>query len=151
MGRRKGSKNKVKSEKSEIKKVKKVKKSLKNSDSSDSSDSPKKKGRPVGSKNNVKDPEIIPEKKIRAYKLLGYCSKCKTMITKKDLESPRIFNCPGCKKRANTGKLKAEYNITKAKSKREYLNTTIHVNYDVTASAKTIIPQELINNDGDDS
>ena len=82
---------------------------------------PKKRGRPKGSRNKTVKAikaDDIDLSNVKIGKLLGYCPKCKGMLSNKDLESPRIFICPTCSKRARTNKI-----INKPKKKgKEYQN-----------------------------
>jgi DNA-directed RNA polymerase subunit M/transcription elongation factor TFIIS len=73
----------------------------------------------------IKYPEVKP------VKFLGYCNKCFCQVMKTDLESIRVFVCPSCGNRSQLNKLKKTRSATedKPKSKKEYLENTLHVNY----------------------
>lgn len=105
-GRPKGSKTKIKKPK-KIKEIKKLKR-----------------GRPKklkDSKSFTELPEIpIP----KAYKFIGYCSKCYTMISSNDLISKLIYICVSCGKRAHIKILKnKKLDSNKFQSKKDYLKT----------------------------
>ena len=68
--------------------------------------------------------EVTDEK---SGKVLGYCPKCKFLIASCDLESPCIFVCSSCGKRARTNKLRKELEKKpEYKSKKEYFAATIN-------------------------
>ena len=108
-GRPKGSKNKV----TKVKAVKAVK---------------GKRGRPRKVTKDLCTEYIKPPK---SYKFLGYCPKCNFIISKKELVLKTIFLCESCGKRATVKKLRRESKASGdvPKSKKEYLQKTIHVNY----------------------
>lgn len=90
----------------------------------------------------------IVEKKVfpvvKAVKFLGYC-RCEFMITTKELLSKFIFECPGCGKRNRTSKLKKALKVEdKPKTKKEYLESTIHAPYvSMSTHDENIDPKSL--------
>ena len=113
----------------------------------------KKRGRPKGSKNKkskkkvLKKIEDIEEYKVpKSYKFLGYCPKCKGMISERDLESRFIFICPcGCRKRTKYLR-KAIRGKEKVSSKEEYLKNAIKKSKQIESKHKieTNIPEAKI-------
>ena len=141
MGRRKGSKNKVKrsgkakkvKKPGKIKKPQKIKKIKKTGNG--------KRGRPKGSKNksrkkldsipdiNQEEENYVPPK---SHKVLGACPvrQCSFVIGSLDLESKYVFVCPSCGKRARTNKLKEiRRQEDLPTSKKEYLSSTINAKH----------------------
>ena len=139
----------MRTRKSKTKKTKKTKKPKKGK---------KKLGRPKGSKNKkpkktqkrkltkstkkikkikkIKKKELLgedgkPYKPPRSYKMLGYCPKCKGMISTKDLISKYIYVCASCNKRARTNTIRKTQRSTqeKPKSKKEYIESTVNAEY----------------------
>lgn len=87
----------------------------------------RKRGRPKGKK-KVNVPAIVYDmSKVKITKFLGYCPKCKFMISKKELVSKLVFLCPACNKKDRVTKLLKETGSEKPKSKKEYLQSTVHV------------------------
>jgi len=87
----------------------------------------KKRGRP---KNVVAPLPEIPVIKTTKIKFKGYCPRCKFMITKHEMVSKKIFECPSCGKRATVSKLKKEIrNEFKPSTKKEYLESIINHNH----------------------
>ncbi len=83
-------------------------------------------GRPKGSK---KAPtESYDMSNVKRYKFLGYC-KCQALISTKELVKKFIYECPACGKRARIKKLLKEIVREKAKTKKEYLDNTIHATH----------------------
>lgn len=78
---------------------------------------------------------IIPDLS-KKYKFLGYCKKCKGMVTKKELVSKFVYVCSVCGKRDRVNTLLKEVVREIMGSKREYLNDTIrHTNASHTLNA----------------
>ena len=121
-------------------------------------------GRPKGSKNKVKVESGIKRgpgrpKALRklstecenyqtpkSFKFLGYCNKCKAMVSSNDLESKFIWKCPCCGKKARTSQLKVDNQKTptEAMSQHQYLNeTNIRVGDDVSVYVPCIDMSEL--------
>jgi hypothetical protein len=89
----------------------------------------KRRGRPKNIVAAKEEAVLIPTKKSS---FIGYCNRCFTIISSLDLESPQIFNCLSCGKRANINKLKKEVKREKYESKKEYL-ATVHSCYNYEA------------------
>lgn len=101
----------------------------------------RKRGRPkkvYEAAKKIEYPEVKP------VKFLGYC-KCGFMITKKELVSKFIYLCPLCEKRNRISKLKDEKKseIEKPKTKKEYLENIIHVQYVAADHDDHIDPNHL--------
>jgi len=114
-------------------------------------------GRPKGSKNKVKVESVIKRgpgrpKALRklstecknyqtpkSFKFLGYCNKCRTMVSSNDLESKFIWKCPCCGKKARTSQLKIDNKKMPIEfmSQHQYLNET---NIKVGDDASVYVP-----------
>jgi len=130
LGRPKVSK-KVKKPK-KIKKIKKKKlgrpKGSKKVKKTTVSKMPKKRGRPSGSRNKNSSLALLnkPEHELpKAYRLMGYCSKCNLMVGSHDLVSKFIYVCSGCNKRASIKTLKDKRKTSTYKNKQEYLDVAV--------------------------
>ena len=66
-----------------------------------------------------------PESNCKSIKFLGYCPKCKFLISKKELVSKKLFQCPSCEKRARTNRLLKESG-SEPLTRKEYLETMVH-------------------------
>ncbi len=83
-------------------------------------------GRPKGSLKKKVSTESYDMSNVKKFKFLGYCKGCQMLIATKDLVSKFIYLCPGCGKRTRIKKLLKEIVKEKPKSKKEYLDSTIH-------------------------
>jgi predicted RNA-binding Zn-ribbon protein involved in translation (DUF1610 family) len=107
MGRRKGSKNNT---------HRKIHKKVKG-----------RRGRPKGpAKKKAAPTELHDMSNVKTYKFLGFCKKCEFQISKKELVSKTIYECPSCGKKDKISKLIKKLSTEKPKSKKEYLESTIH-------------------------
>ena len=81
----------------------------------------------------------------KSFKFLGYCNKCKAMISSNDLESKFIWKCPCCGKKARTNRLKTDKKIPiESMSQHRYLNeTNISVGNDISVYVPSIDMSEL--------
>lgn len=110
MGRPKGSKNKV--HKKKLGRPRKCRR-----------------GRPKGTTKKVVCTESYDMSKVKKFKFLGYCKKCEALISSKELVKKTIYECPCCHKRDRVTRLLNELEREKPKSKKEYLDSTIHASH----------------------
>ena len=91
----------------------------------------RKRGRPKGSKAKT---QIIPVEtydmsNVKTLKFLGYCPKCKGLVTTKELTSKFVYVCSSCNEQGRIKKLLREVITDRPTSKKEYLSNTIHANH----------------------
>lgn len=86
----------------------------------------RKRGRP---KKIVISPPPPEPSNVKKLKFIGFCSKCKGIIGKTDLESKFIFLCPSCGKRDRVKTLKKETGNRPA-SRKEFMDPGSLVNAD---------------------
>ena len=98
----------------------------------------RKRGRPKNPKPTTGYVKIVyPE--VKSVKFLGFCS-CGALIIEKDLNSAKTYICPSCSKQVLVKKLKKEKeNIDRPKSKKEYLEAVLRVNYADSNNAPEVI------------
>ena len=88
----------------------------------------KKRGRPKKTK-VIKEAVVYDMSKVKSYKFLGYCKKCSSLITEKEMISKTVYNCPSCNKQDKVKKLSQESNAEKFTSKKDYLQSVIHTGH----------------------
>lgn len=95
-------------------------------------------------KNKVKKEVVLPPSNVKKSKFLGYCPKCRSIVTKKDLESKFIFNCFSCGKRARIKMLKESMSTEKTPmTKKEYLEHSVNAEHIDMPPLHDLDPGEL--------
>jgi len=90
----------------------------------------KKRGRPKKAYTETQETSVVSN--VKTFKFLGYCLKCNFMLYTGDKVSKIMVVCPSCGKKLRVSVLRKVRKIEseKPKNKKEYLESTIHVNYE---------------------